>query len=474
MKKSIPVLIFLAIITVVLVLLPSSAMADESNVTYDVNVNEYLEEANCSLLILDGFTINATVSSSCISTGTINWTNGIIVIDKWGAGFFESDFNMTIDGKTYSGDMKGHNHFYLSPLGFEMWGEFQDNNPNNLKGRYHVMLDIDALGPPLVYTITTATMEITWKDGNQCYCMLDMNVQDSTYDERIDVVTEAEKISFIFDGDSAAVGSYPGAYTGTFDGTGIAVIYENAPGTVWNNKGYVHLNYALQGYPNNQGEMWSYAFMEFYQPGPPILKELSYIGAIFETIPTALDGSVDNGLLSFNIIDPFTPVGTGSGSFRIYHIDSDPCPTPTPTPTPSPTPEPTATPEPTITPEPTATPDDGGGEGCFIATASSGDPDNDGRVQTLRDFRDDCLLSNGIGSDLVSTYYSISPPVAEFIDNNPALKPIVRGGLIPAVAVSTSALNITLPAKIAIVSLIMIFTVALIACLRKVSVKENV
>ena len=76
------------------------------------------------------------------------------------------------------------------------------------------------------------------------------------------------------------------------------------------------------------------------------------------------------------------------------------------------------------------------GEGCFIATAVSGNPDNDSNVQTLRKFRDENLLNNSIGSEIVSTYYELSPPVADFINDHPALKPVVRIGLLPAVGVS--------------------------------------
>jgi len=92
---------------------------------------------------------------------------------------------------------------------------------------------------------------------------------------------------------------------------------------------------------------------------------------------------------------------------------------------------------------------DGGGGGCFIATAAYGSY-LDSHVETLRNFRDSYMVNNPVGSALVSAYYKLSPPVADFIDDHPTLKPIVRAGLMPAVAMSTVAVNTTTAEKIAI------------------------
>ncbi len=147
-----------------------------------------------------------------------------------------------------------------------------------------------------------------------------------------------------------------------------------------------------------------------------------------------------------------------------------PMPTPTPTPTTTPTPTPTSTPTPTNTPgpgTPTPTPEEPGEDGCFIATASSGDPDNDGSVLTLRGFRNKYLLSNGLGSEIVAIYYNVSPPVADFIEDNPGLKPVVRGGLLPAVGVSTAATSITMLQKILIISVLSILSIATVIWFRR-------
>jgi hypothetical protein len=98
--------------------------------------------------------------------------------------------------------------------------------------------------------------------------------------------------------------------------------------------------------------------------------------------------------------------------------------------------------------------------GCFIATAAYGTPMAE-EIQVLRDFRDECLVTNPVGKTLVGLYYTVSPPIAEFITEHPTLKPIVRAGLAPAVAMSTVAVNTTPAEKAAIVGLLVLFSVAL-------------
>lgn len=67
--------------------------------------------------------------------------------------------------------------------------------------------------------------------------------------------------------------------------------------------------------------------------------------------------------------------------------------------------------------------------GCFIATACYG-VDSD-EVKVFRQWRDNTLLKNSIGTKFVGFYYAISPPIADFISNKPVLKGIVRAGLFP-------------------------------------------
>jgi alpha-tubulin suppressor-like RCC1 family protein len=100
------------------------------------------------------------------------------------------------------------------------------------------------------------------------------------------------------------------------------------------------------------------------------------------------------------------------------------------------------------------------GSGCFIATAAYGTRMAE-EIQILREFRDGYLLTNPVGKALVELYYRVSPPIAEFITGHPALKPIVRAGLLPAVAVSATVLNTTLAEKVAILGLLVLISVAL-------------
>jgi len=59
-----------------------------------------------------------------------------------------------------------------------------------------------------------------------------------------------------------------------------------------------------------------------------------------------------------------------------------------------------------------------------------------------------------------ATFFRVSPPMAEFITEHPSLKPIVRAGLMPAVAMSTVVVNTTPVEKAAIVGLLVLVSVA--------------
>ncbi len=76
---------------------------------------------------------------------------------------------------------------------------------------------------------------------------------------------------------------------------------------------------------------------------------------------------------------------------------------------------------------------------CFIATASYGQ--DSGEVGLLCKFRDECLLTNSLGTAFVNAYYKLSPPVADFIRESEPLKAAVRVALKPLVAIATNALD---------------------------------
>jgi len=103
-----------------------------------------------------------------------------------------------------------------------------------------------------------------------------------------------------------------------------------------------------------------------------------------------------------------------------------------------------------------------GGTGlrCCIATAAYSTPVAK-ELEILRDFRDEYLLTNPLGQIFVDFYYWVSPPIAQFITEYPSLKPIARAGLLPAVAMSTVAINTTPAQKPAIVVLLVPVSVAL-------------
>ncbi|MGQ9546299.1 MAG: X2-like carbohydrate binding domain-containing protein [Dehalococcoidia bacterium] len=97
---------------------------------------------------------------------------------------------------------------------------------------------------------------------------------------------------------------------------------------------------------------------------------------------------------------------------------------------------------------------------CFIATAAYGTPLAE-EIQILRRFRDEYLLTNPLGRFLVSIYYGVSPPMARFITEHPSLKPMVRIGLVPIVAMSAIAVNPTPANKAAILGLLVLVLAAL-------------
>jgi len=103
--------------------------------------------------------------------------------------------------------------------------------------------------------------------------------------------------------------------------------------------------------------------------------------------------------------------------------------------------------------------------GCFIATAAYGTRMAE-EIQILREFRDEYLLTNPLGQAVVDLYYRVSQPMVEFITEHPSLKPIVRAGLLPALAMSTIAVNTTQAEKAAIIGLVALVSVALVVWAR--------
>lgn len=87
------------------------------------------------------------------------------------------------------------------------------------------------------------------------------------------------------------------------------------------------------------------------------------------------------------------------------------------------------------TPEVAAVPEesgsgDGGGGGCFIATAAYGSYLHP-KVATLRHFRDRHLLTNAPGRLFVALYYRVSPPLARAVGEHASLRAGARTLLAP-------------------------------------------
>ena len=82
------------------------------------------------------------------------------------------------------------------------------------------------------------------------------------------------------------------------------------------------------------------------------------------------------------------------------------------------------------------------GEGdCFIATAAYGTPLAE-EIEVLRQFRDEVLLQNSLGSQFVNFYYEVSPPLADFISGHELLRTLVRELLVDPVVWVVDAIGI--------------------------------
>jgi hypothetical protein len=82
---------------------------------------------------------------------------------------------------------------------------------------------------------------------------------------------------------------------------------------------------------------------------------------------------------------------------------------------------------------------EGGGSGCFIATAAFGSKFKK-HVRILQQFRDVYLLPYKTGRALIDVYYKHSPPVAGFIEKHDFARGAARLSLLPLVGMSWCAL----------------------------------
>lgn len=79
---------------------------------------------------------------------------------------------------------------------------------------------------------------------------------------------------------------------------------------------------------------------------------------------------------------------------------------------------------------------------CFIATATYGSS-MEPQVILLRKFRNRYLLVNPFGKRLVAFYYSLSPPIADYIRQHRWLQPVVRVILLPIIGLAAYCLELS-------------------------------
>lgn len=80
-------------------------------------------------------------------------------------------------------------------------------------------------------------------------------------------------------------------------------------------------------------------------------------------------------------------------------------------------------------------------DSCFIATAAYGTIIHP-YVKVLRNFRDQYMITNVIGRNLVNLYYHYSPPAADYIAARPFVRGVVRVALLPVIGFGWLALNV--------------------------------
>jgi len=87
--------------------------------------------------------------------------------------------------------------------------------------------------------------------------------------------------------------------------------------------------------------------------------------------------------------------------------------------------------------------------GCCAACSAYGSADDE-RLDVIRQFRDEYLMVSPVGRAVADLYYRASPPIARFIDDHPAVRPLARAAWTPVVGISTLAVDATLPERAAV------------------------
>jgi hypothetical protein len=106
-------------------------------------------------------------------------------------------------------------------------------------------------------------------------------------------------------------------------------------------------------------------------------------------------------------------------------------------------------------PDTGSTESNGGGGGCFIATAAYGSA-LEYHVKILREFRDTYLMPTNLGRGFVKLYYQYSPALADVIVKHDSVRGLVRCGLAPVVGMAYVVLHTSSIEKSAVMLLMVL------------------
>ena len=110
--------------------------------------------------------------------------------------------------------------------------------------------------------------------------------------------------------------------------------------------------------------------------------------------------------------------------------------------------------------------DDDEDESCFIATAAYGSYQAP-YVRVLRQFRDQILLTNTVGSWFVTQYYTYSPPIADWLRAHDGWRAVVRVALLPLIAFSWFLVQASVMTQILALCVLTLLPVGLLAWRRR-------
>jgi len=172
MRKLISISMVTILVAVLLVFSAGTAMADTTEIEIEtMTLTNFPEEQDWYTWVFTDAELHGTVTSACVVSGTVDVTNGLLVVVDTDTdsipdrGFFTAEWSATLDGRSYSGKIEGIGGYDPISGGSAYAAVFYDTSYPDMEGRF--IAAVDGSGNP-----TSASIEITWKDGEQCYCQL--------------------------------------------------------------------------------------------------------------------------------------------------------------------------------------------------------------------------------------------------------------------------------------------------------------